>query len=285
MFYKSITRCLFALLMLPIMASAQYPVIFGDSLSDQGRVFERTGGYAPAAPYYQGRFSNGPVWSDYAFQGVSSNYAWGGATSGTKNILARKYGHVLDNTGFLTQLDEYLDIASMRYRDIGNNTHIIFLGANDFLLTLEDDEEKMFMFVRTIINNIMNGVTQLQAQGATDIVLMSLPDLSAAPKAREYGPVMRSLLYRLTLHFNRLLSFNAGRYNVDYFDTYKAYEMIIANAKDLGLEELVEPCLREEQTYIVCEDPERYLFWDDVHPTTQVHAVVAEAVKEYLVAG
>ena len=37
-------------------------VAFGDSLSDTGNVFAVTG--TPVPPYYDGNYSNGPVWVD-----------------------------------------------------------------------------------------------------------------------------------------------------------------------------------------------------------------------------
>ncbi len=38
-------------------------VMFGDSLSDTGKMYGKMRGYLPSSPpYYQGRFSNGPVW-------------------------------------------------------------------------------------------------------------------------------------------------------------------------------------------------------------------------------
>ena len=40
-------------------------VVFGDSLSDKGNIYEYTKHRMPAAPgYYQGRFSNGPIWPE-----------------------------------------------------------------------------------------------------------------------------------------------------------------------------------------------------------------------------
>ncbi len=37
---------------------------FGDSLSDAGNISKMTAGSIPGSPYYQGRFSNGPEWSE-----------------------------------------------------------------------------------------------------------------------------------------------------------------------------------------------------------------------------
>ena len=39
--------------------------VFGDSLSDAGNVFAATAGQQPGSPYYDGRYSNGPVWVEY----------------------------------------------------------------------------------------------------------------------------------------------------------------------------------------------------------------------------
>src|SRR5690242_19689666 len=41
-------------------------VVFGDSLSDTGRLARRSLGlYIPSQVYWQSRLSNGPVWVDY----------------------------------------------------------------------------------------------------------------------------------------------------------------------------------------------------------------------------
>ena len=60
--------------------------VYGDSLSDNGNLFAATG--FPPAPYFDGRFSNGPVAAEQlaALLGVSTvDFAWGGATTGLGN--------------------------------------------------------------------------------------------------------------------------------------------------------------------------------------------------------
>src|SRR5262245_13726292 len=66
--------------------------VFGDSLSDTGNAFLATGKTIPQSPpYYQGRFSNGPVWvemlgySAKPFLAGGTNFAFGSAT--TQDLL------------------------------------------------------------------------------------------------------------------------------------------------------------------------------------------------------
>src|SRR5437588_8056906 len=62
-------------------------VVFGDSLSDNGNLFALTG--FPPAPYYMGRFSNGPVWVEDLAQYLDvplDDYAFGGANTDATNI-------------------------------------------------------------------------------------------------------------------------------------------------------------------------------------------------------
>ena len=80
---------------------------FGDSLVDNGNVFRATGQTFPPNPlYFNGRFSNGSVWVEniaakLEVTKTSSNFAFGGATSGTLNTI--------DPTlpGLTTQLDRF----------------------------------------------------------------------------------------------------------------------------------------------------------------------------------
>src|ERR1700761_6724036 len=71
--------------------SFQNLVVFGDSLSDNGNTFSSVG--LPKAPYYDGRWTNGPNWVDYISQvaGIpdvsaflrnrGTNFEVGGSTS------------------------------------------------------------------------------------------------------------------------------------------------------------------------------------------------------------
>src|SRR5438874_1472870 len=69
-------------------------VVFGDSLSDVGNISSATFGSTPGQYYYNGRFSNGPVYAEALASGLGlpmvrstasgNDFAYGGAkTSGT----------------------------------------------------------------------------------------------------------------------------------------------------------------------------------------------------------
>ncbi len=83
--------CLLGLFALTVQAADSRPafsriVMFGDSLSDTGKMYSKMRGYLPSSPpYYQGRFSNGPVWLEQLtqqFPGLTiANEAEGGATA------------------------------------------------------------------------------------------------------------------------------------------------------------------------------------------------------------
>ena len=60
--------------------------VYGDSLSDTGNIYFITGHTTPPSPpYYNGRFSNGPLAVEYLANALHSpltSFAWGGATTG-----------------------------------------------------------------------------------------------------------------------------------------------------------------------------------------------------------
>ena len=61
-------------------------VVFGDSLSDNGNLYAATGGGNPTSPpYYQGRFSSGPVFTELlGFD--AGRYAMGASVDGDINL-------------------------------------------------------------------------------------------------------------------------------------------------------------------------------------------------------
>jgi hypothetical protein len=83
--------CLSATSFVAYAANPSYSAIyvFGDSYCDVGNIYFATGGAQPPAPYYAGRFSNGPIWVEHVASAMGlpmtpsleggTDFAFGGA--------------------------------------------------------------------------------------------------------------------------------------------------------------------------------------------------------------
>lgn len=180
-------------------------VIFGDSLSDQGRIREMVG-VVPGKHYFAGRFSNLRIWPDYLQEstGVSiQNFATAGSLSGQitginfNKIkgLARKI-----TDGAALYLSGTLDDQLEKYRKVlTNNQHektlfAIWSGANDYLMYIDhngiadrfldnpDCEVGYRTVIKRVTGNIEKAIRTLYERGARHFIIPNLPDLGALPR-------------------------------------------------------------------------------------------------------
>src|SRR5215470_1775254 len=102
--------------------------VFGDSISETGNAFLATGDVAAAPPYFEGRFSNGPVWTEILADSLGlpapapsllggTNYGFGGAETGdglsffgTPNVGLQIQMALADHGGFAG--DELIVVAA-----------------------------------------------------------------------------------------------------------------------------------------------------------------------------
>jgi outer membrane lipase/esterase len=184
-----------ALLAGPMAAgSALATTIFGDSLSDTGNIFLATGGATPAAPYFNGRFSNGPVWVETLAAGLGNsahaapslaggrNYAFGGARTGTGSnppgVLAQIGGlwgptnPVVDPTELFVLSGGMNDMRDARSAFSG-------IGA-------ADDAGRQAA-AQQAINNLLDAVGLLYSSGAREVLITNLWDLGLTPEASFLG--------------------------------------------------------------------------------------------------
>lgn len=197
-------------------------VIFGDSLSDNGRLIGFTQ-VMPGYPYFFGRFSNGWNWTDY-FKNYTKlpilNFATGGAKSEpTKDVSVSQLLDYIQNTGrnfvtgsAYTQIDRYFDsyLTANSYRNKTQNINspddtlfVLWIGANDYiekfdasgpLRTFINDPNDTGGYLKVAARsaaNIKFMVKRLLDRGAKNIAVINLPDFSTSP-----------LVYQNTIHCN-----------------------------------------------------------------------------------
>jgi len=160
--------------------------VFGDSLSDTGNVFIATGGAVPTAPYFNGRFSDGPVWIDHLASGLGlpsgavpsllggNNFAFGGARTGA---AAAPVPGLLAQIGGLWAPANPLADPSGLYLVVG--------GGNDMrdARAAGSTDASRQAAAQAAALNIFNGVALLASRGAQHVVISTLPDLGATPEA------------------------------------------------------------------------------------------------------
>lgn len=274
MFSLSSARNLFVLVFLMGVSGlthAAYSQIisFGDSLSDTGNVLAATG--TPTAPYYDGNYSNGPVWVEVmaAQLGLSAptpsqgplgtNYAWGGARTTTDGFVPSTQTQVatyLGDTGGVADPNAIYTILT------GGNDVQAFDGVTYSAPELIADGQA----VATLANDLL-------LAGAQNILILNIPDLGTAPIADGN----EALATYFTSTFNdALLSgiTTLGSENVMFLDIFSMTQDIVADPLSYGLTNVDDNCLVTTGGGPVCDS---YLFWDDLHPTAAGHELLGMA--------
>jgi phospholipase/lecithinase/hemolysin len=261
--------------------------VFGDSLSDGGNVALLIGAdpdqvitgntYVPSQPYASGTFSNGPTWVDglAAHLGVGtgpslaggSNYAFGGAQTrdGDSPSLITQVGMFLGNVGGVAPSDALYVIAGG-----GNNARA---ALEDVLAGAPIGRTVLATAVKFAID-VGNMVDDLQAAGASDIVVWNAPNLGLAPAVTASGPAGSFLGQVLGQVMNaalaRRLQDEAG---VQIFDLYGLVGSVVADPAAYGMVNVSDACGALPNC-----TPESFLFWDGIHPTSGGQALIADAM-------
>lgn len=261
-------------------------IVFGDSLSDTGNASILTYGNFPPPQYYaDGRMSNGSVWVDYLAESLGMElqpehqYAVVGACSGVDNFSAIAYNiPQLAGTGLQWQIATFLTDSGPGGVD-PNALYIVWIGANDIFLNASGD---INLTVYQAIQNTAGAVATLASQGARHILVANLPDLGLTPLGLDQGPQGSAQLSGLTDGYNYYLdvaldSLEAAGIRTIRLDAAGLIREIAADPAPFGLTNVTDRALYS------ASDADGFLFWDDVHPTTTGHQVMAErAVKELI---
>ncbi len=320
--------CLLGLFALTVHAAETRPpfsriVMFGDSLSDTGKMYTKMRGYLPSSPpYHQGRFSNGPVWLEQLtqhFPGLAiANEAEGGATAVAYNKISwnPKY-QVINNLDY--EVTQFLQKDSFKPDDLV----ILWVGANDYLAygwNTEQDAKR----VRDAISDAAN---RMVLNGAKQILLFNLPDLGQNPSARSQK-VVEAASHVSAYHNQQLLNLArqlAPTGMVKLFEIDKQFAEMLREPQNFGLSDTEHACysggyvwkpfasrsaatdsrlapFNPEERLAIAGNPllaqavatpmarrsagelncEGKMFWDQVHPTTVVHAALSERAAAFI---
>jgi outer membrane lipase/esterase len=260
--------------------SASADVIgIGDSLTDTGRFFAATG-IPPSPPYFQGRFTNGPVWVEAMANALGTNVGVNLAWNGARVIGPSPYG-VPDMQTQAWQYVAGLGAGSPAPGDI----FAVWGGANDLFFTGQVDP----ITPQQIAANLGTVIETLAGAGARTFVVPNVPDLGKTPffaQATEVDVVaLGQYLSFATPLFNAALAQELNQLEsalgitIHQIDVYSLFEDAQANPGAYGLTNVTDAAAGFDPatglaTHLAPADVYSYLFIDGVHPTARGHEIV-----------
>jgi phospholipase/lecithinase/hemolysin len=284
-------------------------VVFGDSLSDPGNAAALTArpdgtSFFPPSPFpYAGRFSNGPTAAEYLAAGYgapvvggwpdatgANNFAVGGATTGAGNFNAFVDSPTGLQAGFPAVAATGMAQQIARYDPRGlNPDSTLFLlwgGPNDFFQGFALSQAGVAVdyeaLVSTAVTHMAGHIQALAGLGATNILVPNMPDLGLTPFATRNGPSFAATATALSDAYNSGLAavvsgsrtaLGAQGVDVFGFDTAGFLRGAVASPFP-GLSNVTDSCLSGGLSALG-SNCAGYLFFDDVHPTTAGHQLLA----------
>jgi phospholipase/lecithinase/hemolysin len=279
-------------------------ITFGDSLTDSGNNMTYNSDFYNSENYSGGAYSNGKIWAEYLAEklGIENSYlmasfiktgswnppegnvwynsAFGGAETGTKQLPP----------GLLVQVGTW---ANAGIKVPANSLCIIWIGGNNFLNWIDDHSVKEDDYTQITDNAVSDIIQALSiltdttsGLAATDILIMSLPNLGKTPANNgnygndnsEYGTLV-SFAFNDKLNI-ALNTFQASHPDVRLIqvDAYLFMEKAVANPHEFGFNNAVNAALYETKPEHGFNNVDKYLFWDGVHPTTEAHQAIASQI-------
>jgi phospholipase/lecithinase/hemolysin len=240
---------LFLVLPFSALGSTSFSTIvaLGDSLTDNGSVTYGTN-TNPVDFHGFDYYTDGAVWVETLAGAMGSglwDVAYGGATTGYDNPAAGT-----DVTGLQWQVDYAIPSGI----EVNDTLFTVWAGANDFFQGGD---------FSAAAANIGTALDNLATLGATSILVPNLPDLGLTPGF--YGGATSALATGWTQAYNQQLAgvlqaFANDNSSVDlyFLDIYSIFtDLILDGNGDIN------PIYWSE------------LFWDEVHPTSFGHTIVA----------
>jgi len=156
-------------------------IVFGDSLSDIGNLYTATSAFGaptPAAPYYDGRYSNGQLWVEHiagvygivlapALKG-GTDWAYAGAETTVDVVESPGGGITFTIPSLQTQAKQYL--AEVHNKADAKALYVIWGGGNDVENT-KNPSTLPALFAKDTVKI----VTLLKAAGAKNFLIPSVP--------------------------------------------------------------------------------------------------------------
>ncbi|HSB25070.1 MAG TPA: SGNH/GDSL hydrolase family protein [Burkholderiaceae bacterium] len=288
-------------------------VVFGSSLSDTGNAFvwlsepanqgcgtrlnvppydALDDNLTPEGPYAKGghHVTNGATWvEDLARHlalagnarpalrhggGKASNYAVFGARAVTfpcRFSLPEQVG------AYLTDFPQTSG-QTLVALEIGSN------DVRDALVAAALLGQDPTPLLQQALASLADRVGLLQAYGARKFLFVNVPDIGKTPAVRQVDaqfPGFAGLATALSQAYNQGLAgvvqyVNGTGAQARVLDVYTLLNQVVADPAAYGMTDTSTACVTPNVPPFQCKTPDSYVFWDGIHPTRAMHAIVGQ---------
>jgi phospholipase/lecithinase/hemolysin len=231
-----------------------------------------------------------------------TNYAWGGAETkdGSTAIPKTEQGTSLGVTVTVTanvtvqnlggQIDAFQKALNGKKAD-AKSIYTVWAGGNDLINTMDQivlaklGAATLKMSEQTAIANIVKDIQRLYDLGARCILWPDLPPLELLPRYKNLVLPLHDVLASASAAFKtdeeaaiKTLTAKDAGLMLTELDVHGLFNTALGDPKKYGFTNINTPA----QGLNV--NPDQYVFWDDIHPTTKTHQLIAGAGYDALVA-
>ncbi|XP_037422596.1 GDSL esterase/lipase At5g03610-like [Triticum dicoccoides] len=273
-----------------------------------------------------GRFSDGRVLTDFVASalGMRTPVAYKARRRASRETLARGMNFAVGGAGVLdtgnfqrnisAQIDLFQAMHHSQQRGCGKRTALVVVSGNDYAYAAADKDNgtsAAIAYIPTVVRELREQLRRLRDEaGMRRVVVTNLHPMGCTPTftrllnytgcdplanagAAQHNTALRSILGALDPNNRTFL----------LLDVHTPFADILLNDDNKSSSRFastLRPCCEsfradgycgEEnengtRQYTLCDDPGRYFYWDDVHPTQAAWAAVAGtfrvAVKSFL---
>jgi phospholipase/lecithinase/hemolysin len=231
------------------------------------------------------------------------NFAFGGATTGDSNLGGES------SLGLSEQIGAFANLLGDRSAD-SEALYTITAGTNDYagLLLSSPSQQDIHSQISQTVNNLATSITNLSDKGARNIVVFNLPSLGDIPLGANLPGTSPEELNMLTAIHNEALAgavenlnnsqpFQDTNTKIVLFDLNSLFKAVTENPQASGFSNVTDNCtgidfpnvnfFGDFSGWLRCtrklrKDPKAFLFYDNQHPTTSAHELIADSVLDTL---